>query len=147
MVRRHLGDKLGDKRETLGAAMGKNYTTGSVRKHGGKWQAVISYRDETGKVCKVAKSTGVDCDGKSNRGKATAEDFLRRWRDQLVRDEEKRLTLGSTSTLMEHVDSFITTREGNKKVEETTLATYRTHRARLLGSPLANNPSFVGSIG
>lgn len=42
--------------------------------------------------------------------------------------------------LIDYVDQFIKVREGNGKVEDTTLRTYHTHRKRLMGTDLGNKP-------
>lgn len=85
--------------------MRRAYTQGFVSKHGGKWRAVVNWQGEDGRQHRLTKTTGVRCypdrvdeaTGEvtpDNRGRASAETALRRWRDELVASEEERSRLG-----------------------------------------------------
>lgn len=119
--------------------MGREYTKGFVRKHGGIWQAVICWQ-ENGKQHRISKSTGIECMANGNRGKGAAEDFLRRWRDELVLEASRENAFSSSTPFIDYVSQFIRVREGNGKVEDTTLRTYYTHKKRLMGTALGNMP-------
>ena len=119
--------------------MGREYTKGFVRKHGGIWQAVICWQ-ENGKQHRISKSTGIECMANGNRGKGAAEDFLKRWRDELVLEASHENAFSSSTPFIDYVSQFIRVREGNGKVEDTTLRTYYTHKKRLMGTALGNMP-------
>ena len=119
--------------------MGREYTKGFVRKHGGFWQAVICWQ-ENGKQHRISKSTGIECMANGNRGKGAAEDFLKRWRDELVLEASQENAFSSSTPFIDYVSQFIRVREGNGKVEDTTLRTYYTHKKRLMGTALGNMP-------
>lgn len=114
------------------------YSQGFVRKRGTNWQAVISWQED-GTQKSIAKSTGIKCEENSNRGKASAEAFLRAWRDELVRTEEEAQTTSRTS-FIEYVRDFIAMKESMKTVEATTIVGYTSSMKQLLGSPIANKP-------
>lgn len=101
---------------------------------------------------KLTKSTGVKCypdrvdenTGErtpDNRGKATAETFLRKWRDELVSAEEARETLEAANdpmTFYEHAESFIMNKELSRSVRTVTAKGYRSYLNKVAGSPLGN---------
>lgn len=87
----------------------------------------------------VAKSTGIKCEKSGNRGKTLAEDFLRSWRDELVRTEDEQKTHSKTP-FIEYVKDFINMKEAMGAVEHTTIVGYTSHMKQLLGSPIAEMP-------
>ncbi|MBQ9621107.1 MAG: phage integrase SAM-like domain-containing protein, partial [Atopobiaceae bacterium] len=119
--------------------MAREYTKGFVRKHYGVWQAVVCWQED-GKQFRISKSTNIECVPNSNRGKGAAEDFLRRWRDELVLEASQENAFSSSTPFIEYVSQFIKVREGNGKVEDTTLRTYYTHKKRLMGTALGDMP-------
>ena len=119
--------------------MSRAYSNGHVRKHKGTWQATISWQED-GSQHRMSKSTGIECSKDGNRGKGAAEEFLKRWRDELVLEDSRNLSANSTSPFIEYVKDYISIRETNGKVEDTTLRTYYTHRNRLAGTTLASIP-------
>ena len=119
--------------------MAREYTKGFVRKHYGVWQAVVCWQED-GKQFRISKSTNIECVPNSNRGKGAAEDFLRRWRDELVLEASRENAFSSSTPFIDYVSQFIRVREGNGKVEDTTLRTYYTHKKRLMGTALGNMP-------
>lgn len=132
--------------------MKRSYSQGFVTKHHGYWRAVLSWQEQPGAQHKLTKSTGVKCypdridkdTGErtpDNRGKATAETFLRKWRDELVSAEEARETLEAANdpmTFSEHAESFIMNKELSCSVRSVTAKGYRSYLNKITGAPIGN---------
>lgn len=134
--------------------MKKSYSPGYVEKHNGYWRAVLSWQDSNGKQRKTTKGTGIKCypdkvDAKTgrkipdNRGKATAETFLRDWRDELIAAEAEKESLcvhGSNSTFAEYAEGYIEQKELSGTVRGVTTKGYRSHLKKIIGTVLGNTP-------
>lgn len=132
--------------------MERSYSQGSVEKHNGFWRAVLSWQDENGKQRRVTKSTGVRCypdkpgtDTKKpvpdNRGKTTAETFLRNWRDSLVKAESERARheeASSSSTFAEYAELYILHKELSQSVRPVTVKGYRSYLSKIVGTELGS---------
>lgn len=133
--------------------MKRSYSKGSVAKHHGYWRAVLSWQEGPGKQHKLTKSTGVRCyqdktDPETrekivdNRGKSTAETFLRRWRDELVAAEEAREALEAVrrpTTFAEYAEDYIANKELSGSVMTVTAKGYRSYLRKIVGTPLGNS--------
>lgn len=134
--------------------MQREYSQGFVVKHRNKWRAIVNWQDENGKQRRLTKSTGIRCypDKVSddtgavtpdNRGKASAEIFLRSWRDELVEAERERVRLeeaSSDSTFAEYAELYIQHKEIAKNVRPVTLKGYRSYLGKIIGTPLGDTP-------
>ena len=71
--------------------MSRSYSTGYVVKDYGTWRAIINWQGPDKKQHRLSKTTKVKCSPKKgdNRGKGAAEEFLRKWRDELVLQEQE----------------------------------------------------------
>lgn len=134
--------------------MKKNYSAGYVEKHNGHWRAVLSWQGEDGKQRKRTKGTGIKChpdkvDAKTgkkvsdNRGKATAETFLRGWRDELVAAEAEKESANernSNSTFAEYAKGYIEHKELSGTIRSVTAKGYRSHLKKIIGTELGETP-------
>lgn len=76
----------------------RTYTTGGVSKDHGKWRLNISWKDdESGEKGRIYQATQLKCQAKGNENRALAVQELRKWRDELVRDERRRCEAEATS--------------------------------------------------
>lgn len=105
-----------------------------MSKHGGKWRAVINWQGEDGRQHRLTKTTGVRCypdrvdeaTGEvtpDNRGRASAETALRRWRDELVASEEERSRLEEAScdtTFAEYAELHVMRKEPSRAVSSSS---------------------------
>lgn len=141
--------------------------TGSVTKHRGKWRGMVRYRDviedEDGNEVKgewkyLAKTfdiksyPGTD----NNRGKKSAQEACRKWRDQLIAEEPERSCLEAEeraqreaaaegrfvptprSTVAEYLDYYLTEKLPNeKRIEDSTMTGYK-WRASLIDSRIGD---------
>lgn len=115
--------------------MRRAYTQGFVSKHGGKWRAVVNWQGEDGRQHRLTKTTGVrrypdrvdEATGEvtpDNRGRASAETALRRWRDELVASEEERSRLEEAScdtTFAEYAELYVMRKELSRSVRPVTI--------------------------
>lgn len=134
--------------------MQREYSKGFVTKHRNKWRAVVNWQDEEGKQHRLTKSTGIRCypDKTSdktgeiiadNRGKASAEIFLRSWRDGLVeaeRERARREEASGYSSFAEYTELYIQHKEIAKNVRPVTLRGYRSYLGKIVGTQLGDTP-------
>lgn len=125
----------------------REYSKGFVQKDKGQWKTVLSWQED-GRHRKRSKVTGVRCypDQKDargnlvkrdNRGKGAAEDFLHRWRDQVIKEEresarpaEGETSEDSTMSLYEYARNYFDLLH----VKPSTKAGYRAAIVRLAGT-------------
>lgn len=133
--------------------MRRAYTQGFVSKHGGKWRAVINWQGEDGKQHRLTRTTGVRCypdkvDERTgevtpdNRGKASAETALRRWRDELVAAEDERSRLENAScdtTFVEYAELYVMRKELSQAVRPVTIRGYRSHISKIRGTEIGDS--------
>jgi integrase len=131
-----------------GGSAVREYSKGFVRKNHGTWTAVVKWQ-ENGKLRSTSTSTGIRCYEdkvdprtgevkRDNRGKASAEAFLRKWRDGLL-DEAQVVTVeGSDMPLSEYIESFMAFKTHLKPQTVTSYKTseHRVGRKELGGIPL-----------
>ena len=80
---------------------------GTVRKNGGRWQAVFSMKDdETGKRTQKTISTGIPCSPAGNRGRSNALNEMARIRDE-IRLTEIRMDCGGCDDLCQSIAEYI----------------------------------------
>jgi len=130
--------------------MAKTYGNGFVfkTKRSAHWSMAIPWTDETGRKGRATKVSSVACypdkvnpDGttkQDNRGKTLAEQALRVWRDELVRNTEEGV---STSTpLYSFTKSYIEEKRRLKTVNYNTAYGYEIIAKQLLGTELGSCP-------
>lgn len=132
--------------------MRRAYTQGFVSKHGGKWRAAVNWQGEDGRQHRLTKTTGVRCypdrvDEETgevtpdNRGRASAETALRRWRDELVASEEERSCLEEAScdtTFAEYAELYVMRKELSRAVRPVTIRGYRSHISKIRGTEIGD---------
>lgn len=123
----------------------KDYSQGFVQKHHNQWRAIISWQ-ENGKQQKMRRSTGVRCypdkvdqDGKvvkqDNRGKGAAEDFLRKWREELIVQESSMPEAPRCdATLYDYAKQYFDLLH----IKESTRSGYRAALRHLIGTDAGN---------
>ena len=128
------------------------YTKGFVRRDfkSNTWYAVLTWMED-GKQRRISKSTKVRCypdkqgaKTRDNRGKAKAEQFLARWRSELVAEEartEAETAIPSVGTPLHlYARSYVEAKERSGKVAHTTIVGYRSHLRHLEGTELGETP-------
>lgn len=125
--------------------MRSRLSNGFVRKKGSTWVAVLSWQED-GKQKRTSKSTGIRCypdkvdeNGKvvkqDNRGKGAAEDFLRKWREELVAQESSMpVTAKGNTTLYDYSKEYFDLLH----VKEVTRSGYRAALRHLIGTDAGN---------
>ena len=127
----------------------REYGSGFVRKNHGVWTAVVKYKDN-GKLGSLSKSTGIKCYPdkvdprtkevvkRDNRGKTSAETFLRKWRTELETEalEGTEVSDASNTPLSDYIETFLTF----KSVKSSTMSGYKTSRRKLERSPMGELP-------
>ena len=76
-----------------------------------------------------------------NRGKTTAETFLRNWRDSLVKAESERARheeASSSSTFAEYAELYILHKELSQSVRPVTVKGYRSYLGKIVGTELGS---------
>lgn len=129
--------------------MARDYTQGYVTKAKKHWRAVINWQ-EGGKQRRLTIMTGVPCFPdkvdeetgavikRDNRGKTSAESFLRNWRNELIAEQtpRKRAARSRLPTVAEYVECFIESKEKTGAVRDVTTRGYRSHLGHVRGSEL-----------
>lgn len=97
---------------------------GTVRKNGGRWQAVFSMRDdETGNRTQKTISTGVPCFPTGNRGRSNALSEMARLRDE-IRLAEIRMDCGGCDDLCKSIEEYIDYRYNADMISYQTKVNY-----------------------
>ena len=123
----------------------REYGSGFVRKNHGVWTAVVKFKDN-GKLGSVSKSTGIKCFPDKvdphtkevikadNRGKTSAETFLRKWRIELETEalETAEVSDASTVSLSDYIDTFLSF----KSIKPSTLSGYEISKRKILNTPM-----------
>lgn len=130
--------------------MGKTYGNGFVfkAKRSAHWCMAVPWTDEKGRKGRDTKTSRVDCypdkvgpDGTikpDNRGKTLAEQALRAWRDELVRDTED--GAGSSTPLYDYAKSYVGEKRRLESVSDNTAYGYELVIKQLLGTELGACP-------
>lgn len=124
----------------------RKYSQGFVQKDRNQWRAVISWQED-GKRRKLRRSTGVRCypdkcdtEGnvikQDNRGKGAAEEFLRKWRDELVSQQEELefAPPACETTLYDYAKNYYDLLH----VKESSRIGYHAALSRLIGTDAGN---------
>ena len=131
--------------------MKREYSKGYVTKDRKHWRAVINWQSPDGKQHRKTKNTNIRCypdpiDMKTgttlrtdNRGKATAEEFLRRWRDDLVKEQERKPSLiDETTRFYTYSELFLNMKEQAGSIRPVTIDNYKGFLKHLYGTELGN---------
>ncbi len=122
------------------AKMEDGYSGGTVRKHGGKWQAIVQKR-VGGERKQLTKTLDVPCNPNSNAGKATAEKLMRGWIDELkAKDAEPPAPRMSEAGCAEYCKAYVELLAKTGAIEPSTALDYSKnlkHLGSLAALPLA----------
>ena len=130
--------------------MGMSYSSGFVFKSKGSkhWRMAIDQTDEDGATKRLVRTSSVPCgpdtvrdDGtvKQNaRGKATAEQALRTWRDELVAKSSE--GVWSETAFHEYAKDYVAKKERMRSVSHTTVLGYTGMLRQLNGTRLGRSP-------
>ena len=123
--------------------MKREYSKGGVTKNHGHWRAYVSYTDGDGTRRMLTMQTPVACREKDNSGRTAALEHQRRWRDGLVREEERReeslseaLAARSELPFYDYAKDFL----DHHAVAEVTEKGYRGALNILKGTPAGECP-------
>ena len=123
--------------------MKREYSKGGVTKNHGHWRAYVSYIDGDGTRRMLTMQTPVACREKDNSGRTAALEHQRRWRDGLVREEERReeslseaLAARSELPFYDYAKDFL----DHHAVAEVTEKGYRAALNILKGTPAGECP-------
>ena len=130
--------------------MGKTYGNGFVfkAKRSTHWCMAVPWTDEDGRKGRATKASGVEChpdkvspDGSTkidNRGKSMAEQALRAWRDELIRNTDD--GVGTSTQFYSYARNYVGEKRRLKSVSASTADGYDIILKQLLGTELGNCP-------
>lgn len=130
--------------------MARTYSNGFVfkNKRATHWMIAVPWKNETGKTGRVTKTTSVACyrdkanpDGSTspdNRGKTTAEQALRVWRDELIREAGD--DVGTLTPFHSYAKHYVGEKRRLKSVSASTADGYDIILKQLLGTELGSCP-------
>lgn len=135
-------------REIADAGSIESLSKGTVRKHGGKWQAVISFQrldpdSETGTTqAFITHTLDARCSGRGAMSKPQALKMVIAWRAQVIEDAKQVAGIAAdpTRTVRECVNAYIDGKESIGEIRRSTGTYYRNAAKRLFRYPLASMP-------
>lgn len=113
------------------------YSAGSVRKWRGKWQGVLSRRQD-GKRKNVYKTFDIPSEESSNRGKPAALKALAEWRAELIAQDAQELARAALppareTQVYDYCMAYVDARVSRNEIDPSTTRDYRHMLKRLHG--------------